>query len=57
MARMISEDVPVILLYEPVIYTLLMPWTHNYKPHPIAYGVPKYTRVDVAARVKAGGRR
>ena len=56
MARMISEDVPVILLYEPVIYTLLMPWTHNYKIHPVAYGVPKYMRIDVAARIKAGGR-
>jgi oligopeptide transport system substrate-binding protein len=57
MAQMISEDVPVILLYEPVIYTLLMPWTHNYKPHPIAYGVAKYTRIDVPARTQAGGRK
>ena len=56
MARMISEDVPVILLYEPVIYTLLMPWTHNYKLHPVAFGVHKYMRIDVAARIKGGGR-
>ena len=56
MAQMISEDVPVILLYEPVIYTLLMPWTHNYKTHPVDFGVAKYMRIDVAARVRTGGR-
>jgi oligopeptide transport system substrate-binding protein len=57
MAKIIAEDVPVILMYEPVIYTLIRPWTHNYKPHPVAFGVAKYTRIDVKARVKAGGRR
>ena len=56
MARMISEDCPVILLSEPVTYGLVYDWVHNYKPHPIAYGLGKYTRLDVEARRKAGGR-
>jgi ABC-type transport system substrate-binding protein len=56
MAKMIAEDVPVMLLFEPITYTLLMPWTHNFKSHPVTYGVDKYTRIDVEARVKAGGR-
>ena len=56
MAKMIAEDVPVMLLAEPVTYTLMMPWTGNFKYHPIAYGLGKYTRIDLDARVKAGGR-
>jgi len=56
MAKMIAEDVPVMLLAEPVTYTLLRPWTHNFKSHPITYGLGKYTRIDVAARIKGGGR-
>jgi oligopeptide transport system substrate-binding protein len=57
MAQIIAEDVPVILLAEPITYTLLMPWTHNFKSHPIAYGLGKHTRIDVKARVEAGGRK
>jgi len=57
MARMIAEDVPVILLAEPVTYSLLRPWTHNFKYHPIAYGLGKYTRIDLDTRIKAGGRK
>ena len=57
MAKMIAEDVPVMLLAEPVTYTLLMPWTHNFKSHPITYGLGKYTRLDIKARIKAGGRK
>jgi ABC-type transport system substrate-binding protein len=56
MGKMIAEDVPVMLLSEPVSYILLRPWTHNFKSHPIAYGLGKYTRIDVDARVKHGGR-
>jgi len=52
---MISEDVPVILLYEPVVYTLLMTWTDNHKPHPIACGEADYTPIDLAACAEAGG--
>ena len=57
MAQMISEDVPIMLLAEPTSYTLLRPWTHNFKAHPIAYGLGKYTRIDLEARIKAGGRK
>ncbi len=57
MAQMIAEDVPVILLSEPITYTLLMPWTHNFKSHPIAYGLGKHTRIDIKARIEAGGRK
>jgi len=56
MAKMIAEDVPVILLREPIIYTLVRPWAHNYKYHPIASGVEKYVRIDTETRMKAKGR-
>lgn len=57
MARMISEDCPVLLLSEPVRFGLVNSWVHNFKAHPIAYGLAKYTRIDVKARRAAGGRR
>jgi len=56
MAKMIAEDVPVMLLAEPVTYTLLMPWTRNYKYHPITYGLGKYTRINLQQRIEYGGR-
>jgi len=56
MARMISEDVPVMLLREPIIYTLVRSWTHNYKYHPIAAGIEKNIRIDTELRGKSGGR-
>jgi len=56
MAKILSEDLPVMLLREPVIYTLVRPWTHNYKYHPFAAGVEKYVRIDTKTRVKARGR-
>ncbi len=57
MAKMISEGVPVMLLHEPTVYVLLRPRTHNFKYHPIADGLGKYTRIDLDARIKAGGRK
>ncbi len=56
MARMISEDVPVMLLREPIIYTLVRSWTHNYKYHPIAAGIEKNIRIDTELRRTSGGR-
>ncbi|MDP7162262.1 MAG: ABC transporter substrate-binding protein, partial [Phycisphaerae bacterium] len=56
MAGMISQDCPVLLLSEPISFSLVYGWVHNFKPHPIGYGLSKYTRLDVKARRKAGGR-
>ena len=55
MARIIANDCPVLPLSEPVSYVLLYDWVSDYKPHPIAYGLGKYTRLDVQARHAAGG--
>jgi len=56
MAGMISQDCPVLLLSEAISFSLVYGWVHNFKPHPIGYGLSKYTRLDVKARRKAGGR-
>ena len=56
MIRILSEDCPVLLLSEPVTFILVNDWVHNIKRHPIGYGFGKYTRIDVAARRRAGGR-
>jgi len=57
MARMISDDCPVLLLSEPITFGLLYEWVSNYKPHPIAYGLGKYTRIDAELRRRRGGGR
>jgi len=57
MVRMLNEDCPVLLLSEPVSFTLLYGWVSNFKPHPIAYGLGKYTRIDTALRREMGGGR
>jgi ABC-type transport system substrate-binding protein len=57
MIRILNEDCPVLLLTEPVSYALLYDWVHNYKPHPIAYDVRKYTRIDTELRKEMGGGR
>ncbi len=56
MARRVANDCPVILLSEPVQFTLVHGWAHNYKPHPVAPGLDKYMRIDAAARRKAQNR-
>ena len=56
MLGMLSEDCPVLLLHEPVLFTLVNSWVHNLKPHPIGYGFAKYQRIDIDARRRAGGR-
>lgn len=55
MIQILNEDCPVLLLSEPITFALVYDWVYNYKPHPIAYGLGKYTRIDVEARKKAGG--
>ena len=56
MIRMISDDVPVLLLTEPLSFVLYYDWNHNIKRHPIGYGYLKYRRIDTALREKLGGR-
>jgi ABC-type transport system substrate-binding protein len=55
MIHILNEDCPVLLLSEPITFALVYDWVYNYKPHPIAYGLGKYTRIDVQARKRAGG--
>ena len=56
MIRMLGEDCPVLLLFEPVNFTLSYDWVYNVKPHPIGYGFGRYTRIDPAQRAREGGR-
>jgi len=57
MIRQISEDVPVVLLSEPISFVLYYDWVRNVKPHPIGYGFTQYRRIDSDLRHKLGGRR
>ncbi len=56
MARMISEDCPVLLLSEPISFVLAYDWVRNVKAHPFGYGFFKYRRIDTEARHQLGGR-
>jgi oligopeptide transport system substrate-binding protein len=56
MARMISDDCPVLLIGQPETFLLCYDWVKNVKPHPIGIGYAKYRRIDVAMRRKMGGR-
>ena len=49
MISIISEDCPMVLLSEPISFTLHWDWLKNLKPHPIAYGNTKYLRIDKQA--------
>ena len=56
MIRMISEDCPVMLKYEPENFVLYHDWDGPMKQHPIGYGFFKYHRIDEEKRQrKAGG--
>jgi len=57
MIGMLNEDCPVLLLTEPIYFSLLYDWVGNFKPHPIAYGLGKYTRIDPELRRRMGGGR
>ena len=56
MARKISEDCPVLLLSEPLGFSLYYDWVSNVKAHPIGYGFTKYRKIDYDLRTKLGGR-
>ncbi len=55
MVRMLSEDVPVLLLLEPRMFALPYDYVGNYKRHPIGYGMTKYYRIDEDRRRELAG--
>jgi ABC-type transport system substrate-binding protein len=54
MVRIISEEVPVLLLHEREDFLLFYDWIKNIKVHPIGFGYVKYRRIDadILARQK-----
>jgi len=56
MLKILNEDIPCLLLHEPVSFGLSHRWVHNEKPHPVGYGFGKFQRIDVKLRRKTGGR-
>ena len=52
MLKILNEDCPVLLLTEPVNFTLRWKWLKNYKPHPFGYGYSRYLRIDAALQKK-----
>jgi len=56
MGRKINEDVPVLLLTEPLGLALIYEWYTNVRSHPIGYGFTRYRRIDPDLRQKLGGR-
>lgn len=55
MVRMLSEDVPVLLLSEPVNFVLAYDYVKNSKRHPFGYGMTKYIRLDTERRSELRG--
>ena len=55
MVKILNEDCPMVLLSEPIYFTLAYDWMHNIKPHPIGYGFRKFIRLDAELRHKRGG--
>jgi oligopeptide transport system substrate-binding protein len=56
MARILSEECPVLLLSEPESFTLFSDWGYNVKPPPIGNGFFKYRRINAEKRARAGGK-
>ena len=52
MRAIAQEDCPIVPWLHSNSYTLLQPWIHNAKAHPIAPDTLKYWRVDAALRDK-----
>lgn len=50
MAEIVREDCPWIIHSDQMSFVLRQPWAKNYKFHPLAMGLEKYTRVTEAAR-------
>ena len=55
MIRIISEDCPLLPIYEPENFTLFYDWMKNVKQHPIGYGYTKYRRIDESLRRTLSG--
>lgn len=55
MIRLISEECPVMLMYEPESFVLFHDWDHAMKQHPIGYGYYKYHSIDEKKRLSEGG--
>jgi oligopeptide transport system substrate-binding protein len=55
MVRILNEECPVMLLYEPEIFSLLSNWVKNFKIIVIGNGYSKYRRIDASLRQKEGG--
>jgi oligopeptide transport system substrate-binding protein len=55
MARLLSEECPVMLLSEPENFVLYYDWGRDVKPHSIGYGFMKYRRIDAKQRKREGG--
>jgi oligopeptide transport system substrate-binding protein len=55
MVRMLNEDVPVLLLIEPLAFVLKYDYVHNNKRHPIGYGMTRYIRIDSQQRARLRG--
>ena len=56
MLQMLNEDVPCLLLSEPISMGLRHGWVYNSKPSGLGYGYGKYIRIENEQRKKAGGR-
>jgi oligopeptide transport system substrate-binding protein len=55
MVRILSEECPIALLYEPINFTLYGDWGYNVKPPSIGSGFFKYRRIDPEKRVRVSG--
>ena len=57
MTRMVSEECPVIMLFQPVSMGLSYEWYLNLIMHPFNNGTLKYRKIDVKLKQKLGGRK
>ncbi|HAJ79229.1 MAG TPA: hypothetical protein DCO75_05610 [Fibrobacteres bacterium] len=57
MARMISEDCPVLLTCESESFSLFYDWIKNVKQHPIGYGFAKYRKIEYHGKLATNEKR
>ena len=56
MTRMISDECPVIMIFQPVVMGLNYEWYLNVILHPFNNGTLKYRKIDVKLKKELGGR-